>query len=336
MYSGSASPSSLSTIRKTTYWEQLQVKSTIDGQPLWYKDFMNKPMDSHATMDIESWTCEMRPQSETDKSYSSGGQSQPPSLGDVRQIVVSEPSGSNHIYSDGQPPSVNDVGRREPSQSDASCNQYEDPDEHEVQQVYKRGVAGRSNDINASSGYNEIKQDVLSNFGSKVSQSFEIPHMTFNSTDSPINDGGFLNGGDWAPPPQQFQRIGTYIMVYKSGAIARLIDISAYSGYHELKKDLARIFGIEGQLDDQQRNSWKLVFVDIDEDVLIVGDDPWQEFVLCVSYIKILSPQEVQQMSLDGDFGGNSVTPNQACGSFPVNFNDHISKFVELFYRQSL
>lgn len=34
----------------------------------------------------------------------------------------------------------------------------------------------------------------------------------------------------------------------------------------------------------------------------------------CVRCIKILSPQEVQQMSLDGDFG-NSVLPNQACSS---------------------
>lgn len=39
-----------------------------------------------------------------------------------------------------------------------------------------------------------------------------------------------------------------------------------------------------------------------------------REFVNCVRCIKILSPQEVQQMSLDGDFG-NSVLPNQACSS---------------------
>lgn len=40
----------------------------------------------------------------------------------------------------------------------------------------------------------------------------------------------------------------------------------------------------------------------------------FREFVNCVRCIKILSPQEVQQMSLDGDFG-NSVLPNQACSS---------------------
>lgn len=40
----------------------------------------------------------------------------------------------------------------------------------------------------------------------------------------------------------------------------------------------------------------------------------YREFVSCVRCIKILSPQEVQQMSLDGDFGG-SVLQNQDCSS---------------------
>ena len=40
----------------------------------------------------------------------------------------------------------------------------------------------------------------------------------------------------------------------------------------------------------------------------------FREFVNCVRCIKILSPQEVQQMSLDGDIG-NSVLQNQACSS---------------------
>ncbi|KAF7820565.1 auxin response factor 19-like isoform X1 [Senna tora] len=103
-------------------------------------------------------------------------------------------------------------------------------------------------------------------------------------------------------------------MVYKRGAVGRSIDITRYSGYEELKQDLARRFGIEGQLEDRQRIGWKLVYVDHENDVLLVGDDPWEEFVNCVRCIKILSPQEVQQMSLDGDIG-NGGLPNQACSS---------------------
>ncbi|CAN4097404.1 unnamed protein product [Withania somnifera] len=138
-------------------------------------------------------------------------------------------------------------------------------------------------------------------------------YIAFDSIDSTINDGNFMDRGAWEPPPQ-LPRLRTYTKVYKRGAVGRSIDIARYSGYEELKLDLARRFGIEGQLEDRQRIGWKLVYVDHENDVLLVGDDPWEEFVSCVRCIKILSPQEVQQMSLDGDFGG-SVLQNQDCSS---------------------
>ncbi|KAM7480955.1 hypothetical protein LguiB_005538 [Lonicera macranthoides] len=163
------------------------------------------------------------------------------------------------------------------------------------------------------SSYENPKEAQPELSSSMVSQSFGVPDITFNSIDSAINDNSFLNRGAWAPPPQ-FQRLRTYTKVYKRGAVGRSIDITRYSGYEELKQDLARRFGIEGQLEDRQRVGWKLVYVDHENDVLLVGDDPWEEFVNCVRCIKILSPQEVQQMSLDGDFG-NNVLPNQACSS---------------------
>ncbi|KAL8222937.1 hypothetical protein R6Q57_020336 [Mikania cordata] len=145
-----------------------------------------------------------------------------------------------------------------------------------------------------------------------ISHSFGVPDMDFVPIDSTLNESSLLN---WAPPQHQLQKKRSYTKVYKRGAVGRSIDISAYSGYVELKQDLARRFGIEGQLEDKHLVVWKLVYVDHENDVLLVGDDPWEEFVSCVRCIKILSPQEVQQMSLDGDFGGNSVVQNQTCSS---------------------
>ncbi|GMQ07566.1 hypothetical protein CsSME_00051711 [Camellia sinensis var. sinensis] len=184
-----------------------------------------------------------------------------------------------------------------------------------------KGMVGSEKDFsnNLSSGggllstYENPKDTQPELSSSMVSQSFGVPDMTFNSLDSTINDSSFLSRGAWAPP-SQFQRMRTYTKVYKRGAVGRSIDITRYSGYDELKQDLARRFGIEGQLEDRHRIGWKLVYVDHENDVLLVGDDPWEEFVNCVRCIKILSPQEVQAMSLDGDFG-NNVLPNQACSS---------------------
>ncbi|KGN61195.1 auxin response factor 19 [Cucumis sativus] len=183
-----------------------------------------------------------------------------------------------------------------------------------------KGIGGLGKDFsnNFSSGamlttYDAQKDPQQEISSSIVSQSFGIPDMTFNSMDSTINDNTFLNRNQWAPPPP-FQRMRTYTKVYKRGAVGRSIDIARYSGYDELKQDLARRFGIEGQLEDRQKIGWKLVYVDHENDVLLVGDDPWDDFVNCVRSIKILSPQEVQQMSLDGDIG-NGVLPNQACSS---------------------
>lgn len=174
-----------------------------------------------------------------------------------------------------------------------------------------------SNNLSSGDGmlstYDSLKDIQPQLSSSMVSQSFGVPDMAFGSLDSTINDGSFINQGSWAPAPQ-FQRMRTYTKVYKRGAVGRSIDMSRYVGYEELKQDLARMFGIEGQLEDRHRVGWKLVYVDHENDVLLVGDDPWEEFVNCVRCIKILSPQEVQAMSLDGDFG-NSVLPNQACSS---------------------
>ncbi|KAK7358466.1 hypothetical protein VNO77_00394 [Canavalia gladiata] len=157
---------------------------------------------------------------------------------------------------------------------------------------------------------------------SMVSQTFGVPDMSFNLIDSTINGSSFLNKSPWAPPPlpplpppplpppppqHQLQRMRTYIKVYKRGAAGRSIDITQYSGYEHLKHDLAFKFGIEGQLEDRQRIGWKLVYMDHENDVLLVGDDPWEEFVNCVRCIKILPPQEDQQMNLDGDFGNGGL-----------------------------
>ncbi|RWW87442.1 hypothetical protein BHE74_00003732 [Ensete ventricosum] len=144
-----------------------------------------------------------------------------------------------------------------------------------------------ANSIDSGKYQNCIARDIVANYNaskdaqqelslSMVSQAFRIPDMALNSIDSTTNENVFLTKGSWTPVPPPLQHMRTYTKVYKRGAVGRSIDITRYSGYDELKHDLARMFSIEGQLEDRQRIGWKLVYVDHENDVLLVGDDPWE------------------------------------------------------------
>lgn len=102
-----------------------------------------------------------------------------------------------------------------------------------------------------------------------------------------------LNGAGQVDPPTPNR---TFVKVYKSGSVGRSLDMTRFSSYHELREELGQMFGIEGELEDPPRSGWQLVFVDRENDVLLLGDDPWEAFVNNVWYIKILSPQDVQRM----------------------------------------
>lgn len=67
-----------------------------------------------------------------------------------------------------------------------------------------------------------------------------------------------------------------FLQVYKSGTFGRSLNISKFSSYQELRSELARLFGLEGLLENPQRSGWQLVFVDRENDILLLGDDPWQ------------------------------------------------------------
>ncbi|GFP95289.1 auxin response factor 5 [Phtheirospermum japonicum] len=81
-----------------------------------------------------------------------------------------------------------------------------------------------------------------------------------------------------------------------AGSVGRSIDVSGFGNYDELRSEIERMFGLEGLLNDLS-SGWKLVYVDFENDVLLVGDDPWE----------ILSPSEVQQMGDEGMRLLNSV-----------------------------
>ncbi|XP_015579071.1 auxin response factor 8 [Ricinus communis] len=166
------------------------------------------------------------------------------------------------------------------------------------------------------------------NFGVNIDSSglllpTTVPRFSTSSVDAdvssmPIGDSGFqssiyggvqdsselLPSAGQVDPPTLSR---TFVKVYKLGSVGRSLDISRFSSYHELREELAQMFGIEGKLENPHRSGWQLVFVDRENDVLLLGDDPWEAFVNNVWYIKILSPEDVQKM---GEQGVDSFSQN--------------------------
>ncbi|CAN1228624.1 Auxin response factor 8 [Linum perenne] len=130
----------------------------------------------------------------------------------------------------------------------------------------------------------------------------------------PLSEAGFQNSlyssSEFLPGTGQVESLNTspiFVKVYKSGSVGRSLDISRFSSYHQLREELAQMFGIEGKLENPHRSGWQLVFVDKEDDVLLLGDGPWDAFVNNVWYIKILSPEDVVKM---GHPGVESFNPN--------------------------
>ncbi|KAG1348224.1 auxin response factor 12-like [Cocos nucifera] len=161
-----------------------------------------------------------------------------------------------------------------------------------------------------------------------------MPFLTTAGADFPLNQAitssncmeepGFLqspeNVGHMNP------QSGTFVKVYKSGSYGRSLDITKFNSYPELRSELGRLFGLEGQLEDPMRSGWQLVFIDRENDVLLLGDDPWQEFVNNVWCIRILSPQEMQMRK-------ESTAPSSSYDEQdPRNLSNGIASILPLEY----
>ncbi|KAL3622257.1 Arf11p [Castilleja foliolosa] len=87
----------------------------------------------------------------------------------------------------------------------------------------------------------------------------------------------------------------TRIKVQMQGiAVGRGVDLCAFNGYDDLIAELENMFNIKGEL--KARNKWEVVYTDNEEDMMLVGDDPWPEFCKMARKICIYSSEEVKKM----------------------------------------
>lgn len=78
-------------------------------------------------------------------------------------------------------------------------------------------------------------------------------------------------------------------------AVGRAVDLTMLEGYQQLMDELERLFDMEGEL--RPRDKWEIVFTDDEGDMMLVGDDPWEEFCNMAKRIYICSRQEVKKTS---------------------------------------
>jgi len=114
----------------------------------------------------------------------------------------------------------------------------------------------------------------------------------WHSADDPSVDQHHVSKFAAGSSSQTPVRTGT--KVYMPGQFGRTIDLKKIDSYEGLYRTLALLFNLQGQLDDATKG-WKLVYKDHENDMLLVGDDPWEEFRSCVKSLKIVNPADAAE-----------------------------------------
>ncbi|KAK4440762.1 Auxin response factor 4 [Sesamum alatum] len=84
--------------------------------------------------------------------------------------------------------------------------------------------------------------------------------------------------------------------VHKQGSlVGRAIDLSRLHSYNDLLTELEMLFSMEGLLQDPC-HGWRILYTDSENDMMVLGDDPWREFVEVVTKIHIYTQEEVEKL----------------------------------------
>ncbi|XP_057953550.1 auxin response factor 4 isoform X2 [Malania oleifera] len=129
----------------------------------------------------------------------------------------------------------------------------------------------------------------------------------FNGTMAGCKLFGFSLTGE-APQNPQSSSKRSCTKVHKQGnLVGRAIDLSRLNGYDDLLSELERLFSMDGLLHDPHKG-WRILYTDSENDVIAVGDEPWNEFCNVVSKIHIYTREEVEKMTI-----GMNSDDTQSC-----------------------
>ncbi|KAG6468408.1 hypothetical protein ZIOFF_073093 [Zingiber officinale] len=116
-----------------------------------------------------------------------------------------------------------------------------------------------------------------------------------------------------------------HFSVHKQGvALGRSVDLTKFDGYDQLIDELDQLFEFKGELMAPNTN-WMIVFTDNEDDMMLVGDDPWQEFCAMVRQIFIYPKEEVQKMD------SSILNPkNEDCPNMKENVKETKGSLVKI------
>lgn len=124
----------------------------------------------------------------------------------------------------------------------------------------------------------------------------------------------------------QSRQIRSCTKVHMQGmAVGRAVDLTQFSSYKELLSKLEEMFDIKGELCGPTKK-WQVVYTDDEDDMMMVGDDPWHEFCSMVRKIFIYTVEEVKELSpkaklpLKGEF-----KPGKPDSKTTIGTEDHSS-----------
>ncbi|KAF8100519.1 hypothetical protein N665_0222s0018, partial [Sinapis alba] len=98
----------------------------------------------------------------------------------------------------------------------------------------------------------------------------------------------------------------SYTKVRIEGALERTVDLTVYDGYNQLINEIERLFDIKGKL--HMHNQWKIVFINADRDMMLLGDDPWPKFLNTAKEIVIFSKNDAKKRNEDNKFSEGDPT----------------------------
>ncbi|KAF7842825.1 auxin response factor 1-like [Senna tora] len=126
-----------------------------------------------------------------------------------------------------------------------------------------------------------------------------------------------------SPLESQSRQIRSCTKVHMQGmAVGRAVDLNRIDGYEALRKKFEDMFEIKDELTGSNKK-YQVVYTDDEDDVMMVGDIPWNEFCGAVRKIFIYTAEEVKKLSPKAILSiGEEAKTSKADSEVAVNTED--------------